>query len=188
MLSLKNNQQRQPIGGHHYPTHGKTFKSDTFQGLIAEVKKFRLDNSLPFGDPEQEILYYYAEKFPFMVKSDPDRTAIQKDPDYLAWRNWVWDSCKKFSHKFLTQKEAEERQSACAKCPYNKPITWTGEEAKQVGKKSFILRRCQQVMPLVGFCTFHKWDNRVSCFTEDAKIFSKQKQDKHPPANCWIKL
>jgi hypothetical protein len=90
MLKLNKEQKREPLGGHQFHEHGYTFKGDSFSIVETKVRKFRVRNGLPMGNPEQDILNYYAMHWPYMVKEDRETPEpLPPSEELTGWMGMV---------------------------------------------------------------------------------------------------
>jgi hypothetical protein len=187
MIKLNKDQQRQPIGGHHFNDNGFMIRGESFDEVVAKIKEYRLNNALPVGKPDMEVLQYYSDKYPFMVHND-DGTPPPKGPSksYADWREWVWGLWRKPELRHVTGKEAAERWVECSMCPYNIPINTDGMEAKEIAKKAFLLRRGESVPKFIGFCACHRFDIGVASFLEAPGKRSGKKEDSETHPGCWV--
>jgi hypothetical protein len=187
MLKLNPDQHRSPIGGHQFPTHGITFTADDFQTLSKKVYEFRVTNMLPAGDPDQEILRYYLEKWPYMVSID-EKAVKSKSSNYFdLWARWVGRAWRNPPKSIVTTKEAADRLETCLGCPHNKPLDWKKTpETESLSQRTFLLRRGYEVSPKIGFCTRHKADISVFCFLATPDAFSEIESQAEPQASCWV--
>ena len=116
-FQLNPSQMRLPFGGHHFRENGVTLKGETFDEVVDLLNDFRLMNGTPIGNPKQEIINYYAQKFPWMVEYDLSGDEdVPEDENYVAWRSWISSVWGKPHGKFLTRKEASFRWSVCKTC------------------------------------------------------------------------
>jgi hypothetical protein len=186
-IILNKDQQRRPFGGHHFPEMGMVLRSEKFEDLVKRVKEVRIINGNPIGNPEQEILRYYAERFPFMVKSgqSPDQPIVPSD--YLKWRDWIRLMWFQAPNKIVSRKEASTRWEKCLACPMNRKIDWAvGEEAKEFEKRSFLIRHGQNTPDNLGFCTCHRWDSRVVVFLDAPEKLSNKREGDTQPPECFV--
>lgn len=186
MLKLNKDQKRQPIGGHQYHESGVTFKGDTFEQVVANLTAFRRFNCLPTGNPDQDVLLYYLNHWPFMVKED--RNAVQPvfSSEFTEWRDWVVGLWNKPPKKMLAIKEAKERWKICLDCPMNKKKGWIEtNESAELTKRAFMLRRGAEVPEQLNFCSCHKADLSVFPFLDSPSLYSAMKDGKKPEA-CWV--
>lgn len=188
MLRLNPDAKRAPFGGHHYPEHGMTFKGESFKEVLKDVADFRRNNNLPAGDPEQEVLFYYASKFPWMVRADHGAVEPpQVKSQYHEFRDWVHKTWRKPPVSSVTTKQARERWAVCEKCPFNVPYAFREtDESSELVRRSFLLRRGITVPSFLGFCALHKADLGAFSFFEDAKSYSSKKDSTQQPAPCWV--
>lgn len=188
MLKLNPNQKRQPIGGHQFVEKGVTFTGDTFKEVVEKIYNFRTTNCLVLGDPEQDILVYYARNWPFMVMDDS--VAIKTiSPDRLfLWRQWIVEAWSKPPHKLVSGKEAAARWEICENCPFNKRLDWKEtNETAELSRRAFLLRRGMTAPSFLGFCSLHNADLSVFTFIDNPEAFSKKKKDGEKVEGCWLK-
>lgn len=188
MLKLKKDSKRSPFGGHHYPEYGRTFQSPTFKELVKNVEDFRLNNNIPAGDPEQDILAFYAEHWPWLIEVNFDEPAPgwKKVEHYEDWRESIYKMWKRPPLKTISVKEASDRWAVCAVCPYNKPLDWEEtNESAELSRRTFLLRRGIDVPENLGYCSLHKVDLSVFCLIADASDYSSKTEEDYEA--CWLK-
>lgn len=185
---LKHNSKRLPFGGHHFRENGVTLKGDTFQDVVDLLTDFRLMNGWPIGNPPQEIINYYAEKFPWMVEYDVSgRESEPVNEAYVEWRDWISSVWGKHQNKFLTRKEASFRWDICKTCPHNVGTPWKEtKESIEFSRKSLLLKRGEKVPDNYCFCSLHRADISVSSFLESPQELSRKDQNKSNHPGCWF--
>lgn len=187
MLQLNKDQQRLPIGGHHYPSYGMTFRGETMVEVAKKLGEYRLTNNYPIGEPQQDVLGYYAKNWPFMVKNVESEVIETQDDDYVNWRDWVFRTWKKPPSKFLSGAEIKPRLEVCETCPFNKEINWSrSEELTEVLKRAFILKRGMPTPENIGYCACHRADLSTLVFIENAAGFSNKLNETTEPKACWV--
>lgn len=187
MLKLNPDQQVGPIGGHQFPSHGITFTADDFPRLAKKVYEFRVTNLLPAGDPDQEILRYYLEKWPYMVSIDEKAIKSKSSGYFEQWARWVGRAWRNPPKSIVSTKEAEDRMSACKTCPHNKAFDWKSTpETESLSQRTFLLRRGYEAPKQLGFCDLHKADISVFCFLTTPDAFSEIESQAEPQASCWV--
>jgi hypothetical protein len=189
MLKLKEDSKRVPFGGHHYPEYGMTFKGESFKEVAEKLTDFRLRNNIPKGDPEQEVLNFYADHWPWLVREDRDSPAPDdKHDQYFRWRDWIFRAWKKPPTKLITPKEAKDRWAACEFCPFNEQFKWDeSDESAELNRRTFLLRRGIETPEYLGFCACHGSDLASFSFFEAAHEYSRKELEKKQPAACWVK-
>lgn len=186
MLKLNPYQQRLPVGGHQYYEHGTMFRGETFDEVKDKLTQFRLNNGLPMGDPEQQILTHYAKNWPYMVKGDAERKEIQVSNKFVLWREWVLKTWRGPPKKVVTQKEADIRSDICASCPYNTKRDWEEtDESDALKRRVFIMHAARPSPKTNGFCSCHLADLNVLVFLNTPKEHSSKK-DVEQPKFCWV--
>jgi hypothetical protein len=174
IYSFNTNCMRMPIGGHHYKIDkplSLTLKADDLDDLVVQLTDFRINNGIPLGEPLQDILLYYKQNWPYLV--------VQQDGDtqevgirFSIWRSWIHRTWANPPKTLVPNKVAEERHKICQNCKYNKKITWTStEEAKELKRRAFMLRRGIDVPNYLGYCSFHGCDLGVMTLLDNAGQF-----------------
>lgn len=183
---LNEHQQLRPHGGHHFTAHGILMKGDTLDEVVRQIKDYRINNAIPVGDPTDEVLQYYAAKWPFMVYPDEDAKEFRPSVMKERWMKWVRVRWLKPSVKQITLKEAEARWKVCQFCPYNKPLTPVNDEQTAIARKAFMLRRGQTIPSNIGFCALHGADIGAMVFLEAPVEVSDKPKDAANHTNCWV--
>jgi hypothetical protein len=188
--TLNPHQKREPIGGHHFQEKGILIKADSFLGVVDLLTNFRLINARPVGNPRQEVIDYYAAKFPWMVEYD--LSGQEDEPlneEYVAWREWISSIWGKSAVKFVSRKEASMRWETCKGCPHNVGKPWkTSREEKEFMRKTMMLRRGEVVDPKYVFCRLHKADLSVSSFVESPGKLSRKAKEQEDHPGCWFSI
>lgn len=187
MLRLKENSKKSPPGGHHYPEYGVTFRGESCLDVIEKVRNFRLHNAISLGNPEQDVLNFYADNWPWLVKEDTESPPPEPNPDQFdKWREWISQTWKNPPKKLVTPKEAKDRWAICAACPFNEQFKFSeSDESAELTRRAFLLRRGIETSKEVSFCACHNTDLGAFSFFDAARDFSHQKDKKQPPS-CWV--
>jgi len=185
---IKVSQKRLPIGGHHFPEKGVSIKGESFNDVVDMLTSFRLFNSRAVGNPRQEVVDYYAAKFPWMVELDTAPSPDDElDADYVAWRDWITSVWAKSSGRFVSKREAQTRLEVCKTCPHHVGSPWDQtEEAIEFQRKALMLKRGNMVDEKYGFCLLHKCDVGVSSFIENPISVSRKEKDEQDYPACWF--
>lgn len=184
---IRKGQQRLPLGGHHYNAHGIKFTGENHIEVYEKIIDYRLNNMIPVGDPEQEVLAYYYDNFPWMVDPDPDAVAKRKSEHYLNWRSWVHRMWKNPLNRAVTNKEASIRWDVCKSCPHNLKLSVDNSpEGSETLRRAFLLRRGQAVPSHIGFCSLHSMDISVASFLEAPAAVSGKMKDAANHPGCWV--
>jgi hypothetical protein len=185
MLAYNFDSKRTPFGGHHFPQYGNTFRANSLKELVTIVEDFRISNNIPAGQPEQDILAFYADNWPWLVKSSK-ASDKEIDPNYLAWREWIYETWRKPPVRFITTKEASARWEKCKECKFNLKLNWEEtKESSELQRRAFILRRGIDAPDYLGFCALHKADLSAFTFFDAAKSHSGVKTDETFDG-CWL--
>lgn len=188
MITLNKNQQRLPIGGHHFPEPGKMIRGESFKEVEDRLKEFRVINGKPAGNPKQEILNYYAEMFPYMVQYGKEGEAYQPPTsNFVRFRHWVQTVWKNPPKKLIIDKEATARWEVCQKCPFNAKPDWgKDQEAQEVERRAFLLRAGRSVPEGLGYCTLHRADISVLSLLDNPALFSAKDKKLPDEPSCWV--
>jgi hypothetical protein len=186
MYVLKKNSHKAPFGGHQFHEYGTTIKAESYPELLEKVKNFRLTNSLPFGNPDQDILHYYVENWPWLVERADD-VFVAPDAHYESWKAWVQKTWKKPPSKIVATAQAKTRWEVCQKCPFNRPINFPASpELDEAKKRTFLMKRGIDTPPTIGYCAVHRCDIGVLSFVDNAKDFSSKKPKGGSYEDCWV--
>lgn len=188
MLKLNPHQKREPIGGHQFTEKGVTFTGDTFNEVVEKLSDFRTINGLPLGSPEQDVLWFYALHWPFMVMEDRDSAQVTLPDEFFLWRKWIVETWAHPPHKFVAASDSVTRRDVCEKCPFNKPLLWKEtKESSELTRRAFLLRRGTTAASFLGFCSLHNVDLSVFTCVETPENFSAKKKDAEKYPGCWLK-
>lgn len=185
---LNPNQKRLPFGGHHFREKGVTLKGDMFEDVVKLLTEFRLMNGWSVGNPSQEVIDYYAVKFPWMVEYDlSGKEDDPENPAYVGWRDWLSSVWGKPQSKFLTRKEASFRWEICKTCPHNVSKPWKEtREAVEFSRKSLLLKRGEKTPEDLCYCDLHRADISVASFLESVRELSRKDENKSDHPGCWF--
>jgi hypothetical protein len=188
MIILNRAQQRLPIGGHHFHEMGMIVRGETFDEVVEKVKDLRINNGSPIGDPEREVIRYYAERFPYMVKTGTGQEPPPPSGIYVRFRHWITTVWRNPPKRLVTKKEASLRWDVCKKCPKNIKKTWVKtEESEELERRAFMLRCGMEYPKELGFCACHRADLPVFVYIESPAGFTAKDKNETPPSECWVK-
>jgi hypothetical protein len=186
-LKIKENSMRIPFGGHHFKDRAITFKADSFDELVEKIRDFRIANSVKVGNPEEEILIYYAKNWPWLVEEDPEPEEPTKNPRYEKWRDFIFGMKKTPIRKYANDKEIRNRYETCEKCKFRKKVIPTDkDEFEALKQKVFVFCRGSMVCGMDQFCDLHQAPIPVLLAPETTKDLIPPK-DGNGSAECWIK-
>lgn len=188
MLRINPDQQRGPRGGHHFQVpNGPMLRDEEFKGLVKKLVDYRVNNLIPLGAPDQEILRYYEKEFPYVVQETPQAERGGLTEAFTAWARWVRRAWRTPPKKTITTKEASCRWEVCQKCKHNKPFNWSDTpESMAMSQRAFLLRRGLEVPNGLGFCDLHCCDISVMSFIDNPKGFSEKPESESQPESCWV--
>ena len=190
MLKLKENSKKSPPGGHHYVEHRVTFKGESWTEVVKKVTDFRLHNNIPQGNPSQEVLNFYADNWPWLVKEDESAPEPEPAPSqYDLWRDWIYRTWKNPPKKLVTPTEAKARWAICSTCPMNEQFKFSeSSESAELTRRTFLLRRGIESSEALAFCSCHKADLASFSFFDNAKEYSRMHHPIEKPDRCWVDL
>ncbi len=165
-----------------------TIKGDNVQEIAQLLENYRIINGKPVGNPYQEIIDYYAIKFPWMVNFDTNPQESESiNEDYVTWRDWVASIWGKPSNKTISGKEASMRLEVCKTCPYNVGRPWEStRESVEFERKALLLMRGQKIAENYGYCSRHGCDIGVACVLESHSGLSRKDSNKPDHPGCWF--
>ena len=175
-------------GGHQFTEKGVTFTGDRFKEVVKKLRLFRINNGIPEGYPDQDILIRYAEKWPYLVEEDTTMVFFspKDDSPIFRWKKWVMNLWKNPPKSLISAKEAKPRWEICKDCKFNLELSISprGEDAG-MERRSFLLRRGQDVPDYLNFCSLHGMPLDVGCLLENPAQFSTANGEKYD--KCWVK-
>jgi hypothetical protein len=185
MIVLNESQQREPIGGHHFPEGAHVIKGKTFDEVVHGLTDYRITNGKPVGNPKREVLEYYDRNFPYMTQKGEGPYVPDVREDYIRYRSWVFSTWKNPPKKTVTTKEATLRHEICDKCSERKPASWgSSQEAEELARRSFMLRCGLKTCGADGYCSCNRWPIETSVFLDQADQFSAKEPEVERPASC----
>ena len=155
------------------------FSAPTLELLVKKVTDYRIANSLPVGNPNQEILDFNAAK---TRKVTPMRFLPTLREKVVKWL----ESRLKVKPKYVDEAEADRRAAICSTCP-NNIIKWTeGEKCKRcvenANRASAVILMGRKQHPTIGACKDLNQSNRVAVWLDEPKV-----DDPSLPDFCWKK-
>ena len=186
-LRLKENSMRIPFGGHHFKDRAVMFKAEAFDELVGKVRDFRIANGIKIGNPEEEILIYYAKNWPWLVEENPEQQITKENPRYDKWRDFIFAMKKTPIRKYANDREIRTRYETCEKCKFRKKVTPRDkDEFEALKQKVFVFCRGSMVCGMDQFCDLHQAPIPVLLAPETTKDLLPPK-DGNGSADCWIK-
>jgi hypothetical protein len=188
MFKLNPDQQRGPIGGHRYIERGHTITGATAAEVIRRLRDYRVNNHIPVGDPEQDVLTYYAMNWPWTIKVDRSSEPAGENAAFVQYRQWVERTWAKPPNKFVPSKEAAARLDACAKCPFRCKKQWDKtREATELDRRAFLLARGIDFPNKGGVCRLNFFADLVAlALIETPRDFVEARKEKTKPEWCWV--
>jgi len=189
MLKLNPDQLRQPHGGHNYrEPNGPGIKGESVKDLVKKITDYRINNNIPVGDPEQDVLYYYALHWPYMVEPAEVGKPTHQSKWFQGWSTWLRKAWKNPPKKLITTKEASYRWDVCLTCPHNRGFDWKEtDESSAITQRAFLLRKGIDAPKDLQYCDLHKADLSVLTFVENPASFSDKSKEDTQPSACWVK-
>ena len=187
MKQINPSAQRKPIGGHHFTDRGQIIRADSFADVVKALADFRLANSWPLGEPEKEILAYYATIAPWLVLDDGAPTKPSGVPAHVqSLREWLNETYKTGNVTLCSKTEAKERWAGCDGCKYASEIDWAySPETEEMERRAALLRG-MRVTPLDdSFCRLHKWATSVATYMHKPKVIEANRE--MAPDACFVK-
>lgn len=118
-----------PPGGYHfYETHDGLrvkIESDSYEALSAALLRYRINNGIPPGNPQQDVFDYVCNTWPhYCHDNDPYNKLVGREPSMgemlsrrvVVWMTKLWNAG---ASNEVKNEEAERRAAICATCPLN---------------------------------------------------------------------
>lgn len=164
---------------------GVVHRGDSWARLISVVTRYRLDNKLPAGNPEREIIEQACNRYPDRCQETKNaRLNAATDTSnvrILSWLLRVIDS--KDALEYVPEGEARRRMAICAACP--RQVDWRHKCASCTARADSLYTKLLDGRPatfgrsLLG-CGALDEDTRLSTWLSSAPV-----GDSRLPANCW---
>lgn len=174
---------RIPPGGHHFvEANGMMIRAKSRTEVVAAISAYRAKNSLPLGDPENELKRYYSRIAPYLVRI---RGADESNPNGLRQQCSENIHAAWYGRFELAKKINAAHVDICRQCPArankfddNDPITVYSEEAEI--RASYMIGMLDTTSD--GICRHHKMPLSVlNRLADPGPIASPD-----APAQCWI--
>ena len=187
MKRLNTSAQRKPIGGHHFTDRGQIIKADTFSELVDAVAEYRLANSWPLGEPEDEVLAYYETIAPWLVVDDGTPPRPRGIPAHVrALRDWLNAVKLAGNVSLCSKKEAAERAEGCKGCKYASDLDWAySDETEEMERRAALLRGMRQSDVNDTYCRLHKWE--VGVAVNLARPSAPAGAAERSPERCFVR-
>ncbi len=171
-------------GGWRFPQQWaggvRLLTAQTKSSLIKLISEFRVENDIPFGDPEKELDDYLVN---LQVTQAPRERTMRE-------RVTSWKTNRQFaSHELVSDDVAKERATICAGCPYNQ-INWADgcSACFQKTQRDLIALRQNRTMGLqLGACAIAGHDNATAVFLSEASLKHRNQVMHKLPDFCWMK-
>jgi hypothetical protein len=118
-----------PPGGHHIEIDGIKIEGSSYQEVAEKLLRYRLENSLPPGNPLGEVLDYTCNKWPhFCSDTSPvapaNRPATSMATRVTGWMAALYRTLRgtNIDHSYVGQAEADRRAAVCLSCPFH--VEW----------------------------------------------------------------
>ncbi len=118
-----------PPGGFHFiektPTGEFKIESTSLASVQAALLTYRLNNNVPVGNPQQEVVDYICNNWPHFCSDNAEPYLVPANPisreAHLSRRvsDWTRQIFDLGSDNTVAPAEAERRAAICAACPLN---------------------------------------------------------------------
>lgn len=181
-----------PPGGWRCPANPESsviITADSYQQLIQEVHKYRLQNRMDYRNMQEEIDAYLASISPSTVtrvKTPPKRAPHSLADKIYNWACQVFDNTPTSRH-YAPRPVADQRVSICSKCPFNDQrnnISSCGPCRETTAAMLRVIRGQRETAYdyHVGGCTKFDFDIRTAVHLEDDTLGEKSGD---APSQCW---
>lgn len=185
MHKIKKDYPKVPPGGWHFPETGTVLSSGSLDGLIEEIKAYRLRNSMSEGKPEYEVTLYYAANFPDFVEQvegiESEDRSLGPDDYLYSWVNLLW----KTPRKILALRLAQTRVETCRVCRWRNDwkVSIESPKSMEIGRKLYVLSAGavheDGVLMGLGYCAFHQLHAGLLCVIKDPPVAQTCRE-------CWV--
>ena len=116
-----------PPGGYHFVAEGLRIEGNSYQDVAEKLLRYRLENSLPPGNPMAEVLNYICDTWPhFCSDTSPVTPGNTKPATSLTSRVTSWMAAlyrtlrgTNIADSYVDQAEADRRALVCINCPFH---------------------------------------------------------------------
>lgn len=176
-LGINHQHMSQPQGGWTYIENHCTFTADSARALADELRRHRLNNGLPPGDPEHDIALAYAKSHPWLIVT---RASVPEEPpevaDVRAFVHRAWRSAH------LPAKDAvrDARWERCAGCPAFVPLDMDDHDEETVRRLHIL--GAGKLRENYGYCQHHRWVAGLACGIAEPAAYAVP----GCPVDCWL--
>jgi hypothetical protein len=164
---------------------------DDHDNLIQKVTSYRIDNSIPLGNPEEDVDAYICGRWKNYCASSPDRVPVAATkPRTFRERVTSW-AANRYEHAgaiaLVSQETADARAAICAECPFNS--TWrTGcAPCIEVTDRTLVMiRQARTAKPSTLGCMVAGQDNPTAVWLPKEHLKHSTKYSADLYEKCWM--
>ncbi len=116
-----------PPGGYHFVAEGLRIEGSSYQDVAEKLLRYRLENSLPPGNPMAEVLNYICDTWPHFCSDTSPVTPVNTKPAtsltsrVTSWMAALYRTLRgtNIADSYVDQAEADRRALVCINCPFH---------------------------------------------------------------------
>jgi len=116
-----------PPGGYHFVAEGLRIEGNSYQDVAEKLLRYRLENSLPPGNPMAEVLNYICDTWPHFCSDTSPVTPVNTKPAtsltsrVTSWMAALYRTLRgtNIADSYVDQAEADRRALVCINCPFH---------------------------------------------------------------------
>lgn len=161
-MPLITDHPRVPPTGHYFVDSSETtYRAKSIPLLIKAVEKFRLNNSLPAGNPAKEVEDFYAIHFGWLISKEGEMPKDKEEDPMRTWLNRTWRTPPK-AHDWAETLKAKERLQVCGRCRFND----ASGILSQVNLRRLIILGAGRIAMAASCCKIHGWECGLAVWIE----------------------
>lgn len=184
MLTVRRSHAKPPSGGHRFPIGEAFVRGETVEEVLTKIEEHRAENSLPLGNPEEDLGTYYRSIAPHLVRGDADASPRPTNAVQI-----VAEAIMKFwkDHPVIIPIDSpylQMRRVVCEGCPMMQPFP-TGAEgyyAKKAIQRASLLTQDREFQKH-GYCGWSRLP--VALIVRMGKPGDLERLQDRPKV-CWV--
>lgn len=186
-----------PPGGYHFEADGLRIDGSSYQDVAEKLLRYRLENSLPPGNPMAEVLNYICDTWPHFCSDSSPATPVHAKPApsltarVTAWMAALYRTLRgtNIANSYVTQAEADKRAATCLNCPFH--VEWRRgcssciENTQRVGHTFRAGRQSAHESNLMS-CSIIGHEAKTAVWVKTPPPLTAEEQASLPD-HCWRK-
>lgn len=182
-LEIVRGHPKVPSCGWNFHDHGQNFTGRDADEVIRKLTEYRTQNSLPLGDPEQELAAYYAEQAPYLVRERPTQPIETNGVRQRVAEHTMGIWYGKFQRLPVHNEQVRERLAVCVSCTHFHHDFHDGESSywREAATRAALMTGDMDCAEK-GHCDYHHWIISLA-----ARLVTPAKLATMPaPSCCWV--